>query len=80
MDTNQFTLVKLSNGINANVEIVRSNRTKRISLKANRHGIYVIVPNLTSHHEIITFIESKKNGFLNLLLILRRLLEVWTPC
>jgi predicted metal-dependent hydrolase len=60
MDTNQFTLVKLSNGINANVEIVRSNRTKRISLKANRHGIYVIVPNLTSHHEIITFIESKK--------------------
>lgn len=60
MDTNQFTLVKLSNGINANVEIIRSNKAKRISLKANRHGIYVIVPNLTSHQEIITFIESKK--------------------
>jgi predicted metal-dependent hydrolase len=64
MDTNQFTLVKLSNGINTNVEIIRSNRAKRISLKVNRHGIYVIVPNLASHHEILTLIESKKEWIL----------------
>ena len=60
MDTNQFASVALSNGINANVEIIRSKRAKRISLRANRHGIYAIVPNLTGHNEILTFIESKK--------------------
>ena len=61
MDFNQsFTSVTLSNGMNANVELINSNRSKRISLKVNRHGIYAIVPNLTSHQEIITFIESKK--------------------
>ncbi|MGA7370638.1 MAG: SprT family zinc-dependent metalloprotease [Nitrososphaeraceae archaeon] len=59
-ELNQFTSVKLANGINANIEIIRSSRAKRISLKANRHGIYVTVPNLTSQHEIITFTESKK--------------------
>lgn len=64
MDTNQFTSVKLSNGANANIEIIRSNRAKRISLKANRHGIYAIVPYLTNHLEIITFIESKKEWIL----------------
>ena len=76
MDTNRFTSVKLSNGINVGVEIIRSNKAKRISLKANRNGIYAIVPNSTGHNEIITFIESKKNGFLNLLHILRKLREV----
>lgn len=60
MNSHQFTSVGLSNGINANVEIITSKRSKRISLKANRDGIYIIVPNSTSHHEIITFIESKK--------------------
>jgi predicted metal-dependent hydrolase len=61
MNPNQsFTSVTLSNGTNANVELIKSNRAKRISLKTNRHGIYAIVPNLTSHYEIITFIESKK--------------------
>lgn len=64
MDSNQYTSVKLSNGISANIEIIRTNRAKRVSLKANRHGIYVTVPNLTSHHEIITFIESKKEWIL----------------
>jgi predicted metal-dependent hydrolase len=60
MNSHQFTSVWLSNGINANVEIITSKRSKRISLKANLDGIYIIVPNSTSHHEIITFIESKK--------------------
>jgi predicted metal-dependent hydrolase len=60
MDTNRFTSVKLSNGINVGVEIIRSNKAKRISLKANRNGIYAIVPNSTGHNEIIAFIESKK--------------------
>jgi hypothetical protein len=60
MDTNRFTSVKLSNGINVGVEIIRSNKAKRISLKANRNRIYAIVPNSTGHNEIITFIESKK--------------------
>lgn len=50
----------LTNGINANIEIIRSERAKRISLRANRHGIYAIVPTLTTHTEILTFIESRK--------------------
>ena len=61
MDTNRFTSVKLSNGIKVDIEIIRSNRAKRISLKANRNGIHAIIPNLTGHNEIIAFIESKKN-------------------
>jgi predicted metal-dependent hydrolase len=64
MDTDQFASVKLSNGISANVEVIRSNRAKRISLKANRYGIHVTVPISAGHHEVITFIESKKDWIL----------------
>ena len=60
MNINQFASVALTNGINANIEIIRSERAKRISLRANRHGIYAIVPTLTAHTEILTFIESRK--------------------
>jgi predicted metal-dependent hydrolase len=60
MNINQFASVALTNGINANIEIIRSVRAKRISLRANRHGIYAIVPTLTAHTEILTFIESRK--------------------
>lgn len=60
MNSHQFTPVEFSNVINANVEIIRSNRSKRVSLKANRHGIYIIVPTSTSIQEIIPFIESRK--------------------
>jgi predicted metal-dependent hydrolase len=60
MNSHQFTPVEFSNAINANVEIIRSNRSKRVSLKANRHGIYIIVPTSTSIQEIIPFIESRK--------------------
>jgi len=60
MDTDQFASVTLSSGVNANIEIIRSKRAKRISLRANRHGVYTIVPNLIRHHEILTFIESKR--------------------
>ena len=60
MNSRQFIPVEFSNGINANVEIIRSNRSKRVSLKANRHGIYIIVPTSTSNQEIILFIESRK--------------------
>jgi predicted metal-dependent hydrolase len=60
MNSHQFASVGLSNEINANVKIITSNRSKRISLKANLDGIYIIVPGSTSHHEIITFIESKR--------------------
>jgi hypothetical protein len=63
-DSNQFTSVKLSNGISTNIEIIKSNRAKHISLKANRHGIYAIVPNVTSPFEAMTFIESKKEWIL----------------
>lgn len=51
--------VTLSNGTNAEVQIVRSSRAKRLSLRANRHGIYVIVPNFASHYEIMTFIDLR---------------------
>lgn len=64
MDTDQFASVKLSNGISANIEVIRSNRAKRISLKTNRYGIHVIVPISAGHHEVITFIESKKDWIL----------------
>lgn len=60
MNSRQFIPVEFSNGINANVEIIRSNRSKRVSLKANRHGIYIVVPTSTSNQEIILFIESRK--------------------
>lgn len=60
LNINQFASVALTNGINANIEIIRSERAKRISLRANRHGIYAIVPTLTTHTEILTFIESRK--------------------
>ena len=60
MNSYQFIPVEFSNGINANVEIIRSNRSKCVSLKANRHGIYIIVPTSTSNQEMILFIESRK--------------------
>jgi predicted metal-dependent hydrolase len=59
-DTNQSASIELFNGFSANIEIIRSNRAKRISLKVNRHGIYALVPKLTSLLEVMTFIESKK--------------------
>lgn len=60
MNLNQFASVALTNGVNANIQIIRSERAKRISLRANRHGIYAIVPTLTAHTEILIFIESRK--------------------
>jgi predicted metal-dependent hydrolase len=64
MGLNQFTSVKLSNGSSTNIEIIRSNRAKRISLKAKRLGIYAVVPILTSPFELTTFIESKREWIL----------------
>jgi predicted metal-dependent hydrolase len=61
VDLNQsVSSVTLPDGTNTEVQIVKSNRAKHLSLRANRHGIYAIVPNFTSHNEIMTFIASKK--------------------
>jgi predicted metal-dependent hydrolase len=61
MDQDQsISSVTLSDGTKTEIQIVKSNRAKRLSLRASRHGIYAIVPNSTSHDEIMAFIDSKK--------------------
>jgi predicted metal-dependent hydrolase len=79
MNSHQSASVRLSNGINANVKIITSNRSKRISLKANIDGIYVIVPGSTSHHEIVSFIESKREWISKSLIYFEKITQGLDP-
>jgi len=56
--------VSLSNGKTLNIIITKSSRAKQLRMKANVHGISVIVPLNYEIRNVVSFIESKKKWIL----------------
>lgn len=56
--------VSLYNGKTLNIGISRSRRARQLWLKANVHGINLVVPINCETREIVAFINSKKNWIL----------------
>lgn len=56
--------VSLSNGKTLNIIITKSSRAKQLRMKANVHGIRVIVPLNYEIRNVVSFIESKKKWIL----------------
>jgi len=54
--------ILLSNGKTLNIEVKKSSRAKQLWLKANVHGLYIIVPTTISYeiNDILNFIDCKK--------------------
>lgn len=56
--------VSLSNGKTLNIIITKSSRAKQLWMKANIHGIRVIVPLNYEIRNVVSFIETKKKWIL----------------
>jgi predicted metal-dependent hydrolase len=60
-----FLPVNLPDGRVLNIEIKRSKRAKRLWLKANLSGIYLVAPTINCEiNHVITFLDSKKQWIL----------------
>ena len=55
--------ILLSNGKTLNIGVKKSSRAKQLWLKANVHGLYIIVPTTIRYeiNDILNFIDGKKN-------------------
>jgi predicted metal-dependent hydrolase len=54
--------ILLSNGKTLNIEIKKSSRAKQLWLKANVHGLYIVIPTTIRYeiNDILNFIDRKK--------------------
>ena len=54
--------ISLTSGKTLNLQIKKSNRAKQLWLKANVHGMYIVVPTTIDYeiNDILNFIDGKK--------------------